>query len=175
MGPPISEIRLLQNFTTFKTQGQGDKWGQSSPSHSGSNILSTTTSFIPYQSTLPFLRYGDFKLWPCKFNIRVDSQSVFAFLRYFYFKTWHFKKSKVKVMGEVKYQYHTADTACIQCISFFSFTLVSLSITTIWSIDFWQKSRTKNLEKTLSNNLKNFNISWAWIREYTHVLLWSDE
>ena len=40
-------------------------------SHSGSNFLSTHIHFFPCESTLPFLRYGSFKIWPWKFNVKV--------------------------------------------------------------------------------------------------------
>ena len=113
---PIPEIRLCQNLT-LKIQGQGHSsrsrcesnvllshiysvlsisihppiselqntkiQGQShsSRSHSGFNILSTRIAFVPCQSAFLFLRYNYFKIW-----------------------LW---KSKVKVMGEAKVQYHT--------------------------------------------------------------------
>ena len=37
----------------------------------GSDILSTHIPFVPCQSTLPFLRYGLFKIRPCKSKINV--------------------------------------------------------------------------------------------------------
>ena len=40
-------------------------------SRSGSNFLSTHIHFFPCESTLPFLRYGCFKIWPWKFNVKV--------------------------------------------------------------------------------------------------------
>ena len=79
IGPPIPGIQLFQNLT-MKIQGQGHKWGQSWKSQRGSNIQSTHIPFAPCQSGIPFLSYNFFKIWP-----------------------W---KSRVKIMGEVKFQSH---------------------------------------------------------------------
>ena len=79
IGPPIHKIRLFQNLT-LKIKGQGHGWGQSWKPQSGCSILLTHIPFVPCQSTLPFLRYSIFILWP-----------------------W---KSKIKVMGEVDIESH---------------------------------------------------------------------
>ena len=68
---------FLQNLT-LKFKGQGHRWGHSSKSQCGYNILSTRIPFVPCQSAITFLSYDFFKIWP-----------------------W---KSKVKVMGEVTVQ-----------------------------------------------------------------------
>ena len=73
IGPPVSETQLLKKMT-FKIQGQGHGWGQSSKSQRESNILSTHIPFIPYQSALPFLRYSIFKIWPWKSKVKVIAQ-----------------------------------------------------------------------------------------------------
>ena len=79
IGHPIAELRLFQNLT-LKIKGQGHRWGHSSKSLCGCNILSTYIPFVPRQSGIPFLSYDFFKIWP-----------------------W---KSRVKVMGEVTLQSH---------------------------------------------------------------------
>ena len=66
-------LRFFQNLT-LKFKARGHRWGHSSKSQCGYNILSTNIPFVPCQSALPFLRYSIFKISP-----------------------W----SRVKVMGEV--------------------------------------------------------------------------
>ena len=56
---------------TLKIKGQGHGWGHSSKSQCGSNILSIHIPFVPCQSTLPFLRYSIFKIWPWKSRVKV--------------------------------------------------------------------------------------------------------
>ena len=67
---PIVELRLFQNLT-LKFKGQGHRWGHSSMSQCGYNILSTHIPFVPCQSALPFLRYSIFKIWPWKSSVKV--------------------------------------------------------------------------------------------------------
>ena len=90
IGHPIPEIWLFQNLT-LKIQGQGHGWGECWKSQSGCNILSIHITFIPCQSSLPFLRYSIFKIWP-----------------------W---KSKVKVMGEVDIESHKVDVTSYRLTS----------------------------------------------------------
>ena len=73
-------LGTTSRHVTLKIKGQGHGWGNNSKSQCGSNILSTHIPFVPCQSTLPFLSYDFFKIWP-----------------------WN---SKVKVMGEVTVQSH---------------------------------------------------------------------
>ena len=73
IGHPIPEIRLFQNLT-LKIQGQGHGWGQSWKSQSGCNILSTHIPFVQCQSTLQFLRYSIFIIWPWKSKVKVMSE-----------------------------------------------------------------------------------------------------
>ena len=56
---------------SLKIKGQGHEWGHSSNSQFGSNILSTHIPFVPCQSSLPFLRYSIFKIWPWKSRVKV--------------------------------------------------------------------------------------------------------
>ena len=99
--PPIPEIWLYQNLT-LKIQVQG----HNSRSPIRSNILTTYIHFIPHQSLLPFLRYGSFKIWPCKSSqgpssmcysgsnilsphiLFVSCQLALPFLRCHYLKIW---------------------------------------------------------------------------------------
>ena len=67
---PIPELWLFQNLT-LKIKGQGHGWGHSSKSQCGSSILSTHIPFVPCQSSLPFLRYSIFKIWPWKSRVKV--------------------------------------------------------------------------------------------------------
>ena len=89
IGPPIPEIQHFQNLT-LKIKGQRHGWGHSLKSHCGSNILSTHIPFVPCQSSIPFLSYDFFKIWP-----------------------W---KSRVKVMGEVTVQSHNVGVASYRLI-----------------------------------------------------------
>ena len=66
--PPILEIQHFRNLT-LEIKGQGHWWGHSSKSQCGSSILSTHIPFVPSQSTLPFLRYSIFKIWPWKSRV----------------------------------------------------------------------------------------------------------
>ena len=84
IGHPIRELWLFQNLT-LKIKRQGHWWGHSSKSQCWPSILSTNIPFLPCQSTLPFLRYSIFKIWP-----------------------WN---SRVKVMGEVTVQSHNVGLA----------------------------------------------------------------
>ena len=90
--PPIPEIQHYQNLN-LKIQGQGHGWGGHWKSRHGSNILWTHIPLIPCQSVTPFLGCDFFKNWP-----------------------W---KSKVKVMGEGKFESHKVGVA--------SYRLASLS------------------------------------------------
>ena len=56
----------------MKIQGHG--WGQSSKTQCESNILSTHILLVPCQSTLPFLRYSIFKIWPSKSKVKIIAQ-----------------------------------------------------------------------------------------------------
>ena len=56
---------------TLKIQGQGHGWGQSSKSQCDSNIPSTHILLV---STIPFLRYSIFKIWPWKSKVKVIAQ-----------------------------------------------------------------------------------------------------
>ena len=76
---PIPQLWPFQNLT-LKIKGQGHGWVHSSKSQCESNIISTHTPFVPYQSALSLLSCDFFKIWP-----------------------W---KSRVKVMGEVTVQSH---------------------------------------------------------------------
>ena len=74
ISPSIPEIKLFQNLT-LKIQEQGHspkshRWR----SQSGSNFLSTHIPFFPYQATLPFLRYGYFKILPWKSKVKVIAE-----------------------------------------------------------------------------------------------------
>ena len=89
IGPPIPEIQHFQNLT-LKIKGQCHGWGHSLKSHCESNILSTHIPFVPCQSSIPFLSYDFFKIWP-----------------------W---KSRVKVMGEVTVQSHNVGVASYRLI-----------------------------------------------------------
>ena len=73
IGHPIPEIRLFQNLT-LKIQGHGHGWGQSWKSQSGCNIISTHIPFITCQSTIPFLRYKIFQIWPWDSKVKVIAQ-----------------------------------------------------------------------------------------------------
>ena len=64
IGPPIHEMQLFKKLT-LKIQGQG----HSSRSQSRYNTLSTHIPFVPCRSTLPFLGYSNFKIWPWKFKV----------------------------------------------------------------------------------------------------------
>ena len=79
-----------QNLT-LKIKGQGHGWGHSLNSQCGSNTLSTHFPFVPCQSSIPFLSYDWFKIWP-----------------------W---KSRVKVMGDVTVQSHNVGLASYQLTS----------------------------------------------------------
>ena len=58
----LSWDTALTNLTLkIQGQGQGHGWGQSSKSQCGSNILSTYISFVPCQSSIPYLRYDFFQ------------------------------------------------------------------------------------------------------------------
>ena len=84
-------VMTLSKFD-LEFKGQGHKWGHSSKSQWGSNILSTHIPFVPCQSGIPFVSYDFFKMWP-----------------------W---KSKVKVMGEVTVQSHNVGLAPYRITSF---------------------------------------------------------
>ena len=58
-------------ISKFDLESPRSKSGQRLRSHSGSNILSTHIPFIRCQSTLPFLRYNFFKLWPWKSKVKI--------------------------------------------------------------------------------------------------------
>ena len=53
---------------------QGHCWGQSSKTQCESNILSTHIPLVPCQSTLPFLRYSIFNIWPSKSKVKIIAQ-----------------------------------------------------------------------------------------------------
>ena len=65
----------FQNMT-IQLQGKSYRWGQGSRSHSGFNILSTHTPFIPYQLALPFLGWSHFKIWPWKSKVKVIAKNL---------------------------------------------------------------------------------------------------
>ena len=69
IGHPIPEIQHFQNLT-LKIQVQGHRWGEHWKSQSGCNILSTHIPLIPCQSSLPFMRYSIFKIWPWKSKVK---------------------------------------------------------------------------------------------------------
>ena len=77
--------------STFRIQGQGHGWRQSSKSPCESNILLTHIPFIPCQSGIPLLSYDFFKIWP-----------------------WN---SRVKVMDEVTVQSHNVGVTSYQLTS----------------------------------------------------------
>ena len=70
IGHPTPELRLFQNLS-LKIKGQGHRWGHSSKSLCGCNILSTYIPFVPRQSGIPFLSYDSFKIWPWKSRVKV--------------------------------------------------------------------------------------------------------
>ena len=63
----------VMTFSQFnhEVKGQGDRWGHSSKSLCGCNILSTYIPFVPRQSGIPFLSYDFFKIWPWKSRVKV--------------------------------------------------------------------------------------------------------
>ena len=63
----------VTTFTKFdlKIKGQGHGWGHTSKSKWGSNILSTHIPFAPCQSSLIFLTYSIFQIWPWKSRVKV--------------------------------------------------------------------------------------------------------
>ena len=67
---PTAELRLFQNLT-LKFKGQGHRWGHSSKSQFGYNILSTHILFFPCQSGIPLLSYDFFKIWPWNSRVKV--------------------------------------------------------------------------------------------------------
>ena len=138
--PVIPELRLFQNLT-LKIKGQGHGWGHTSKSQSGSNILSTHIPFIPCQSSIPFLSYDFFKIWPWKSRVKVIGEVTLqshnlGVISYrltslsfqvnrashswvtTFSQIWPWKSS-VKVMGEVILQSHN--------VSLTSYQLKSLS------------------------------------------------
>ena len=75
--PPIPEIQQFQYFT-LKIQGQCYRWGQSSKSNHGSNILSIQILF--FHGNLPFHTYDiDFfkiSLWKSKVKVIAEGHIV---------------------------------------------------------------------------------------------------
>ena len=69
IGPPIPEIQHFQSLT-LKIQGQV----HSSRSQRRYTTLSIHILFVPCQSSLPFLRYSIFKVWPWKSKVKVIAQ-----------------------------------------------------------------------------------------------------
>ena len=67
---PFLRYSYLKKMT-LKIQGQGHGWGQSSKSQCDSNIPSTHILLV---STIPFLRYSIFKIWPWKSKVKVIAQ-----------------------------------------------------------------------------------------------------
>ena len=63
-------VTTFSNFT-LKFKGQDHRWGHSSKSQYGYDILSTHIPIVPCQSALPFLRYSIFKIWPWKSRVKV--------------------------------------------------------------------------------------------------------
>ena len=125
IGHPIPQLWLFQNLT-LKIKGQGHRWGHSSKSLCGCNILSTYIPFLPRQSGIPFLSYDFLKIWPWKSRVKamgevtlqrsqcgsnilsthipfVSCQSGIPFLSLGFYKIWPWKL-RVKVMGEVTLQ-----------------------------------------------------------------------
>ena len=78
IGHPIPQLWLFQNLT-LKIKGQGHRWGHSSKSQCGSNILSTHIPFISCQSGIPFLSY-DFQNLTLK--IKGQGQMSIMFINY---------------------------------------------------------------------------------------------
>ena len=108
-----NKIRLFQKLT-LKIQGQGHGWGESWKSQNGSNILSIPIPLIACQLVIPFLRYAFFKIWP--------------------------RKSKVKVMVEVKVESHKVGVA--------SYWLTSLSFYVNRPSHSWDTAFSKSTLKT---------------------------
>ena len=128
-GHPIPEIWLFQNLS-LRIQGQGHGWGERWKSQSGCNILSTHIPFVPCQSPLPFLRYSIFIIWP-----------------------W---KSKVKVMGEGKVEFHNMGP------TFYRLTSLSSHVNRpshSWNTTFWKF----DLENPRSR---------SWLRSKLKVTKW---
>ena len=71
--PPIPVIQLLKKVT-FKIQGQGHGWGQSSKSQSGSKLLSSHIPLFSCQSGTPHQGYSFFKIWPWNSKVKVIAQ-----------------------------------------------------------------------------------------------------
>ena len=74
IGPPVPVIQLFKKLT-LKIQGEGHGWGQSAKSQCESDILSTHIPLVPCQSSLPFLRYSMFKIWPWKSKVMIIAQA----------------------------------------------------------------------------------------------------
>ena len=129
IGHPFHKIRLFQNLT-LKIQGQGHGWGESWKSQHGSNILLTHIPFIPCQLAIPFLRYDFFNIWP--------------------------RKSKVKVMVEVKVESHK--------VGLISYRLTSLSFHVNRPSHSWDTAFSKfDLENPRSR---------SWVRWTLKVTTW---
>ena len=129
--PPNSQMRLLPNLT-MKIQIQGHGWDQSARSHSGSNTLLTHILFMVCQSTLPFPRYDNFKLWHWKFLVHghiigsksnqvtsllfhMSINSLMLGYGYFEILSWI---PKDKVIIKVKVQGHIMSSTCYKLTSF---------------------------------------------------------
>ena len=149
---PIVELRLFQNLT-LKFKGQGHRWGHSSKSQCGYNILLTHIPFVPCQSALPFLRYSIFKIWPWKWRVKVTvlvtmthipfvpCQSGIPFLSYDFFKIW-----QGHIMGITSYH------------------LISLS----FYVDRPSHSWDAAIKKTDLENQR----SRSWVRSQFKVTMW---
>ena len=106
-----AEMQLFKKMT-FKIQGQGHGWRQSSKSQCESNILLTHIPFVPCQSGIPLLSYDFFKTWPWNSRVKVmdevtvQSQNVGV------------TSYRLKVMSEVKGQGHILYPVSNRCTSF---------------------------------------------------------
>ena len=125
-------------FLTFKIQGQGHGWGQSSKSQRVSHFLLTHIHFFPCQSAIPLQGYSFFKIWPWKSKVKVIAQghivgpTSYRLTSVSFHVNWpipeiqHFQiwpwKFNVKVMGEVKVQSYKV------CHTSYRFTSLSFRV-----------------------------------------------
>ena len=125
---PIPDIQQFQYFT-LKIQGQDHRWGQSSKSQYGTNILSIQIPLPPCQSALPFLFTDFVKIshWKSKVNVIAESHIVgitpyqLIFLSsdepsHSYMQLFK-NLTKVKVLVEVKVESHKVGVTSHQLTS----------------------------------------------------------
>ena len=169
-------VTTFSNFT-LKFKGQDHRWGHSSKSQYGYDILSTHIPIVPCQSAFHSwdTAFSKFDLgnegsrsWvrsqfksQCGSSILsthipfVPCQSALPFLRYSIFKIWPWK-SRVKVIGEVTVQSHNMGLT--------SYGLTSLSFHVNWPSHSWDTAFSKSDLENQGSRSNEHNVAQLQVK-----------